>query len=363
MRLLSPATLHQLGDVHEDLRACLQWAEAHGRLDLLTRLVASATALLGYGHDVDAIRHWYPIAIEYERSLPPRERVATALSSFAFLLIFGGGTSELIAIVDGLAALAENMPGHDVLTAFAYATLASLCSRLPDEHRPWEKYADLALEHAPPEAFRVVTMAVCQKARAMVFRGDLAGARDVMERFAMGRDGDADSMYSIVEDLAAIHHLQGSFERAVELADELTITYASSHVTYGDYYGELLGALSAAATGDMAAAGPRMAFVVQRLEASPHPAAGNDLRLALGAYALISKRADVAAVLLAGLQPEATSINLLFLLTRHYQDRTRQQVGVAAWTQAASATRETIACVLESEVASLTADASAPADA
>jgi hypothetical protein len=249
-----------------------------------------------------------------------------------------------------------------VLTAFAYATLASLCSRLPDEHRPLETYADLALEHAPPDAFRVKTMAICQKVRAMVFRGDLAGAQDVVERFATRSEGDVDSMYSTGEDLAAIHHLRGSFERAVELADEQTITYASLKVLFADYYAELLGGLSAAAMGDTAAARPRMSVVVQRLEASPHPAAANDLRLALGAYALIDKRADIAAGLLAGLEPEATSINLLCLLTRHYQDRTRQQVGSAAWTQARTATPEAIECLVEAEVASLAADAAAPVE-
>ncbi len=150
-RLLSLAFYDQLEDAHEELRATLEWAEARGHTDLVTRLVASMSGLLGYGRFVDEIAHWYPIAIEHERSLPPGERVATVLSAWAFVNVYGGGVAALVAQIDRLAALAENRPAHDVLTGFAYATLASLCSRLPDEQRPWEKYADLALEHTPSE--------------------------------------------------------------------------------------------------------------------------------------------------------------------------------------------------------------------
>ena len=148
-RLLSVAFIDELEDAHEDLRATLEWADAKGRLDLVTRLIASMTGLLSYGRFIDEIGRWYTIAIEHEASFPPGERVATVLSAFAFVNTYGGDTAALTAQVDRLAALAENLPGHEVLTAFAYATLASLCSRLPDDHRPWETYADLALEHAP----------------------------------------------------------------------------------------------------------------------------------------------------------------------------------------------------------------------
>jgi hypothetical protein len=114
-----------------------------------------------------------------------------------------------------------------------------------------------------------------------------------------------------------------------------------STLSAADYHDDLLGALSVAALGDEATARRRLLIVINRLEVSQHPAAINDLRLALGASALIEKRCPVAATLLAGLRPEAVSTNLLGLLTRHYQAQALAQVGEAAWHRCrATSTRE-----------------------
>jgi hypothetical protein len=118
---------------------------------------------------------------------------------------------------------------------------------------------------------------------------------------------------------------------------------------------DLFDALSTAALGDQVTARHRLSVVVDRLEASPHPAAMKDLRLALGASALIDERLSVAAPLLAGLEPETVSTNMLGLLTRHYQARARAQVDEATWDGARAVSTGDIHRLVADEIAAIRA--------
>ncbi len=156
----------------------------------------------------------------------------------------------------------------------------------------------------------------------MVFRGELAGARDVLDDVLVtSSDADHDTPFTLLGDLALVEHLQGSFDRALQAGEAFWPSFAATNVGRWDYHKELFDALSTAALGDEVTARHRLSVVVDRLEASPHPAAMKDLRLALGASAMIDGRLSVAAPLLAGLEPETVSTNILGLLTRHYQAR------------------------------------------
>ena len=165
---------------------------------------------------------------------------------------------------------------------------------------------------------------------------------------------DDDTVFPPLGDVAFVEHLQGSFERSLAAAD-LALRLATKHGGTLEYHGDLLGALSAAALGNGVTARQRLSVLVNKLEASPHPAAGNDLRLALGASALIDKRNGVAATLLAGLEPETVSTNLLGLLTRHYQARARAQVAEGKWNAARTSSARDIACLVADEVSSVRA--------
>ena len=81
-------------------------------------------------------------------------------------------------------------------------------------------------------------------------------------------------------DLALVEHLQGSFDRALQAGEAFWLSFAATNVGRWDYHKELFDALSTAALGDDVTARHRLSVVADRPEASPHPAAMKDLRLA-----------------------------------------------------------------------------------
>jgi hypothetical protein len=114
--------------------------------------------------------------------------------------------------------------------------------------------------------------AVCQKARAMVFRGELAGARDVLDdSLVTSSDSDRDTPFTVLGDLALVEHLQGSFDRALQAGEAFSLSFAATNVGRWHYHKELCDALSTAALGDQVTARHRLSIVVDRLEASPAP--------------------------------------------------------------------------------------------
>lgn len=317
-RLLSPQTAEQLEGLHADLLAALEWSANRGHLDTVAQLLASMSGLLMMRGHFGELERWFEIAIDAESALPPARRIATAASSLTYLHRMDGDVTGLVRHFRRLAALIENFPAGDPVTAVGYASLASMCSRLPAERHRMEHFADLALRHAPADASRVLTMAHCQKARALLFREDYSGARSVIEA-ALAAHGDADASYSLVEDLALTHHLAGDHTRALGLAESLL-----GQRGLFDRIPSILAALAAAASGNGEVAEDHLrAARASAAAAHGHPLAYNDIRLAEGALAAIAGNKDAAQELLADLGPDTVSINSMLVLLEHYRSDSR----------------------------------------
>ena len=330
-RLLAMSTTGMMGDVHEDLRRALLWADSTERHDLVARLVVSMIGPWKEGHFAEADR-WFPVAVEYEASLPPSERTATALSSLMYLFRWDGDHDALRRHQLRLAALVENFRPDHPMTSLAYSTLASLCSRLHGEESAWEAYADLALRHAPPDSPPLQAMARCQKARALMFRSEHEEAIAVLEEGAAMLGSGADSFqFSPEEDLALAHHLIGNYDRALGLAESRWSTRDKPAL---GWYVAIYAGLSAAALGDKAGARRYLRDAAERDRALSMPLAVNDCRMMVGAMAFLEGRPSRAVELLAGLPTGSTSFNTLGVLLRHYQALARQAVSVEDWEAA-----------------------------
>jgi hypothetical protein len=314
-RLLSPQTAEQLEGIHAGLLAALEWSAGRGRLDLVAQLVASMSGLLMIQGHFDEMERWFDIAIGAEASCPPGQRIATAASSLAYLHRIDGDVAGMVAHFRRLAALIENFPAGHPVTAVGYATLASISSRMPEERHRMGYYADLAIRHAPADASRVRTMAHCQQARDLLFRRDYTGARRLIDEALAEQDG-VDATYSLVEDLALTHHLEGDDVRALDLAESRigrgTILF--------DRVPAILAAVAAAAGGDRDRAEDHLrAARASAAAAHGHPLASNDIRLAEGAVAAVSGQAAAARDALAHLGPHSVSTNSLLVLLEHHR--------------------------------------------
>ena len=332
-RLLSAQLLDRLGDdsLH-DLRKALRWAVDQQRGDLVARLVASMAMLLNATEDVDELPRLLAVAVDYERSRPAGEQFATVAATFALLFRWRGHAGELDMHRERLAGLVTHLPDGHPVTAQAYATLASLCARSA-EHRPaMEGYADLALCHAPDGARRLQAMARCQKARALMFRHDHAGAIQILETGAAA--GPDDGEYSLTQELALAHHLAGHHARALAIAendvDQPSTTPNRRRLSC------IYATLAAQALGDQARATLHLRRAVNSLTAQPHPSGVNDCILALGALAALDGRHTTAAALLAGLNATLVSTNPLAVLLQHYQELVQRNVSAPEWQHAAA---------------------------
>jgi predicted ATPase/DNA-binding SARP family transcriptional activator len=346
-RLLSPRLEQRLEDQRDDLRRATRWAEEHQRHDLVARLVASMSALLAFDSNTEEVQRWLAIAIEFERSRAPGERLSTAASAFNLVYRWSGDLTALETHRSRLALLVEHLPEQHPITSAANSALASLCARLPDQRAAMERYADRGLRQAPADARRLQTMARCQKARALMFRGDHRGAIRVLEK---GLDAAADDGYYVLDyDLALAYHLAGDHRRALSLiesslADErlppdLTRTVA------------IYGALAARATGDADRARHYLRASVELLAHHPHPSGLNDCLMAVGGIAALDGHMTRAATVLAGLTPTSMSVNALAVLLEHYQDQVKKAVPPRMWTHAATTWSELDAnCVLNDEL-------------
>jgi predicted ATPase/DNA-binding SARP family transcriptional activator/class 3 adenylate cyclase len=325
-RVLAVRTRVVLASIQEDLRRALVWSEASGRHDLVARLAASMIGLWKEGHFAEADR-WFPVAIDYESSLPPSERTATALSSLMYLFHWDGNPDSLRQHRLRLAALVENLPAGLAITSLAYSTLASLCSRMPGEAEAWESYADLALRHSPTDAPEVQAMARCQKARALMHRDRHREAITVLEDERQVRSSSDLVEFEPREDLALAYHLVGDHQRALEIAE----SRLSQFTSHRPWYVAIYAALAAAEVGEPARARAHLHDAVMGARSLAMPLIGNDCRLAAGAVAYIEGRTATAVSLLAGLSTGSTSYNTLGVLLRHYQDRVRAAVSAEDW--------------------------------
>ncbi len=331
-RLLSAQLLDRLGDdLLHDLRRTLRWAVGQQRGDLVARLVASLALLLNATENVEELPRLFAVAVDYESSRPAGERFATVAAAFAILFRWRGQADELDMHRERLAALVSDLPDGHAVTAQAYATLASLCARSA-EHRPaMERYADLALRHAPHDARRLRAMATCQKVRALLFRGDHVGALQVLETRARGPD---DGEFSLTQELALAHHLAGHHARALALAendvDQPSTTPNRRRLS------SIYAALAAQALGDHQRATLHLRHAVSSLTARPHPSGTNDCILALGALAALDGRHTFATALLAGLSPTSVSTIPLAVVLEHYQQLAQRNVSVPHWQRAAA---------------------------
>jgi predicted ATPase/DNA-binding SARP family transcriptional activator len=335
-RLLSPRLGQRLEGQRDDVRRATRWADEHRRHDLVARLVASMAAILAFEGNTDEVQRWLEIAIEFERSLPPGERLATAASAFNLVYRWSGDLTALEAHRSRLVLLVEHLPEQHPITAAANSALASLCARLPDQRAAMERYADLGLRHAPDDARRLQTMARCQKARALMFRRDHRGAMRVLEQ---GLAAAPDDGYYVVDyDLALAYHLTGEHHRALEIIDatlederlpsDLIRTVA------------LYGALAARANGEAERSRRFLRASADVLAQHPHPSGRNDCLMAVGGFAAIEGHLTRAATILAGLTPASMSVNALALLLEHYQEQVRNAVAPATWTHAAMTASE-----------------------
>jgi predicted ATPase/DNA-binding SARP family transcriptional activator len=335
-RLLSPRLGQRLEDERDDVRRALRWADEHQRHDLVARLVASMAALLAFDGNTDEVQRWLAIAIEFERSRPPRERLATAASAFNLVYRWSGDLTALETHRSRLVLLVEHLPEQHPITAAANSALASLCARLPDQRAAMERYADLGLRHAPDDARRLQTMARCQKARALMFRGDHRGAMRVLEQ---GRAAAADDGYYVLDyDLALAYHLTGDHHRALSLIDATLADERCAPDLIRTV--AIYGALAARATGDADRSRRFLRTSADVLAQHGHPSGRNDCLMAVGAFAAIDGDMPRAATILAGLEPTSLSVNALALLLEHYQAHVREAVSPATWTHAATTSSE-----------------------
>ena len=345
-RALALATRETLAVIQEDLREAITWAEGAGRIDLVARLVASMISVWKEGHFNEADR-WFPVAVEYESTLPPDQRTATALASLMYLFHWDGDQESLRRHRLRLAALAENLPSDAPVTSLAYATLASLCSRLDGEEAAWEAYADLAVRHAPPDSAPIVAMARCQKARALMFRDEPERAVDVLDDAIAVLGADADSFeFSPQEDLALAWHLLGHHERTLAIAE----ARLARETRFPRWYVAIYAALACAALGDPAGARHHARSAAERARALTMPLVANDCRVVVGGIAFLEGRPAVAADLLAALTTGSASYNTLGVLLRHYQQRTHAALSAGRWDRARSLTSEDAWRVVEAEL-------------
>ncbi|MGH8978234.1 MAG: ATP-binding protein, partial [Acidimicrobiia bacterium] len=329
-RMLSPITAETLEQDHEDLRRAMTWATATGRRDLAARLITSMTGLLAIHGHFDEADRWLPDAIDYELGLPPGDRFATVAWAFMYLFRWDGDVERIVALRQRLAPIAENLPDGHVLTAIAYATLASLFSRPEGERERWGRYAAIALQHAPADAVHIRTKARCHQARALIMEGEYERAIAVIEDGeVVATDTDDETVWSPHEDLVLAHHLAGHDEAALKLAESRLGRWQHPQSTR---FGSILAGVTSAALGDGARARMHLRDASESLTSTQrHPSAANDVQMAVGALAAIEGRREVAASLLAGMQVASMSTNAMGLLLEHYQARVRESCSEAEW--------------------------------
>ncbi|HEX9856323.1 MAG TPA: BTAD domain-containing putative transcriptional regulator [Acidimicrobiia bacterium] len=316
-RLLSPQTAEELEGAHGDLLLAVEWSAERMHLQMVADLVASMSGLLMIGAHFDELDQWFHVAIDIESSYPPGRRIATAAASLVYMHRFDGDLAHVTSHFRRLAALIENFPAGHPVTAVGYATLASICSRLPAERHSMERYADLALHHVTADTDRIRTMAQCQKARALLFRGDHDAARELLEA-ALTESVDDDATFSLAEDLALAHHLAGDNARARDLAES---RMGKGPALFG-HLPAILASVAAHAAGDDAAADQHLETARIAASASPrHPLSANDIRLAEGTRAAIAGDRCSAATLLEDLGPASVSTNSMVVLLEHYAPR------------------------------------------
>ena len=204
---------------HEDLRLAVRWALARQRPNLVARLVTSMAGLLANDTDQEEIQQWITAAIEFERTLPPSERLATAASSSTLLHQWAGDPVILETHHTRLLATVEHLPAGHPVTSLAYSSLASLSARRTDWRPAMDGFAELGRRHAPADSPRLQTMADCQRARALMFRGDHTAAIGLLEPGVL--TGDDDGLYSATPDLALAHHLAGDHTRTLALCERV----------------------------------------------------------------------------------------------------------------------------------------------
>jgi predicted ATPase/DNA-binding SARP family transcriptional activator len=331
-RLLSSRFEQRQENERDDVRRATRWAVERQRHDLVARLVASMSALLAFEPNTEEVQRWLAIAIEFERSRPPGDRIATAVSAFNLVYRWSGDLTALEGHRSRLLHLVEHLPEQHPVASLANSALASLCARLPDQRAAMERYADLGLRHAPPDAFRLQTMARCQKARALMFRGDHRGAISVLEE---GLDAAPDDGYFMLHyDLALAYHLTGDHRRALSLIDSSLSDERLPPDTARTI--ALYGALAARAIGDADLARHYLRISVDLLARHPHPSGLNDCLMAVGALTALDGHMTRAATILAGLTPTSMSINALAILLEHHQDQVKRAVSPRVWTRAAT---------------------------
>jgi predicted ATPase len=336
-RILGPRTADALEHDHEDLRRALAWLEADGRPDLVARLIVSMTGLLVVRGYFDEIDRWFPVAIAYERSLPPGERFATALWSFAYLGRWDGDLDRIAAHRQQLAPLVENFPEGHAVTAVAYATLASLYSRPDGQRELWGRYADVALSHAPADARHIRTKARCHKARALLVRGRYADAIAVLDEGGLAESEEHDTVWSLRDDLALAHHLAGNQMRALGYAE----ARIGRSLAISARFASIFAALALGEMGESERAREHLREAVASLpRAHGHPLAHHDIRMAVGALIAIEGRVDLAATLIAGLTDVRMSTNAMAVLLLHYQARVRNEIPNGEWQRYEDASAE-----------------------
>lgn len=323
-RLLSSTAAERLEEDLEDSLAALRWAELQGDGGAVASLVASLGGALAIrGHVAESDR-WFPVAIGVETSLPPGERLATVVWSLVLVQRWGGDLDDLALHRRRLTAVVEDMPTDHPVAAVGYATLASVCSRLPGERQAMEDYADRALAIAPGGAIRIRAMATCQKARSLLLRGEHQAAIALLD--AAVEEATEDAVYSVHEDLALAHHLAGDHARAQAIAES---RLGRGHPLFGRVTA-ILASVAAAANGDDDAAAAHLDRARRTLPVTAgSPLAANDCRLAEGVIASIRGDRDRAARLLHGLRRSSVSTNALgALLEHHVRSLTQGGLGV-----------------------------------
>jgi predicted ATPase/class 3 adenylate cyclase len=322
-RLLNAQTAERLEDDYEDYLRAMEWAASSGRDELVARFVASLAGMMATRGHFDDFDRWFPTAQAYESLRRPRERVAIVLGAFVYINRWDGDLDGLKVHRDRLAALIEDFPPGDVITAAGYAILASLSSRLVGERSAMERYADLARAHVPRNAENTWSMAQCQKARALLFRGQHDDAVSLLEG-AVDSVGDAGgTTFSTRADLALACHVAGQNERALTIA-ESRLGYGPPLFTRID---AIIASLAAAAIGDLERGRTHLRFAIDLPTTYQHPFLVNDLRLACGAIAFLDGRETTAAQFLAGLRASSVSTNSLAVLLEHYQHQAGLLVG------------------------------------
>ena len=337
---------------HEDLRLAVRWALARQRPNLVARLVASMAGLLAIDTDQEESQQWITAAVEFERTLPPSERLATAASSSTLLHQWAGDPVILETHHARLVATVEHLQAGHPVTSLAYSSLASLCARRAAWRPAMQGYAELGQRHAPADSPRLQTMADCQRARALMFRGDYTAAIRVLD--ASVHTQDDDGHYSATLDLALAHHLAGDHPRTLELCERVLAYDVHEHNVIRCC--NIYAALAVRAAGDADRSRDRLRTALSTLTALPHPSGLNDCLMTVGAFAALDGRLALATTILAGLGPTSMSVNALVVLLEHYQERVECAVPADQWQRAATPrTEPEVRSLIDAELLGLAA--------